>query len=457
MVAASLTTLFVPKKAAAYNQILSRSLTISSGVPGKTGVSYTFTFTPAAGSTVPIQGMKLIACTSAVDTYPGNTSNCTAPPGFSAAGAGFASATFGSKTGWQGAPDFAVDSTGAGDCAPLATHNVICANRTDGTNQTLTSRTITFNNITNPTEGITSPNGTPFYIGIYTYTDAAYTAPQQDFGATASAVVQTLTTNAAVAEVLNFCVGSTTVDNTTTSVGADCTQVSGTAVNLGTLDTSLITTSPVTTNGGDSKNAVAMVRSNAGNGVTVAYDAIQQSGTNHQGTLRLAGATCSAVGDLSGATYGASDANGNTLVDPCINAAGTAQTVFTAGTEMFGMTIAGINGGSTTSYTSCTYGDATASIGAGDFCNLKPISGYICSGASGSETYVEGTPDGVACPNGYAWDESGSAVNIASSSTSTVKQVDDEAIIMKYAATPSITTPFGPYQAQTDFIAVPVY
>jgi hypothetical protein len=35
--------------------------------------------------------------------------------------------------------------------------------------------------------------------------------------------------------------------------------------------------------------------------------------------------------------------------------------------------------------------------------------------------------------------------------------VADEALILRFAATPSITTPFGAYAAQTDFIAVPTY
>lgn len=442
--AASLTPFLISHKAEAYNQITTRSLTISSGVPGKTSVTYTFTFTPA--STGPVEGLKFIACKSAVSTYPGNTSSCVAPDGFNAAGGGFANVTMGSQSGWQDStnPNFSIDTTGANDCVPSATdHNIICAKRSgETTAQTLTPRTISFSTIKNPTTA-----NVPFYIGIYTYTDDVYTAPEQDFGATASAVVQTLTTNAAVAEVLNFCVGATTVDDVQTPVATDCSALGNTSVNLGTLDTSIVNVSPVLVNGGDSRNAVAMVRSNAGNGVTVAYDAIQQTGTNHQGTLRISGATCSAVGDDASATYGAADANGNTKVDPCINAV-SAQTVFTAGSEAFGMTIAGINFGSVSSYT-CSYGDAALSIGAGNTCNLKPLTGYLGGGGSGTETYDT--------TNGFAWDESGNAVNIASSSTSTIKQVDDEAIIMKYAATPQITTPFGPYQAQTDFIAVPVY
>lgn len=401
-------------------QITARSLTISSAVPSATGVTYSFTFT--IPSTSQVQGLKLIACTNAVGTYVGGT--CTAPTGMTGAGNGFTNAAFGSQSGWQGATNFAVDNTGANDCTPAG--NVLCANRTDTTSQTATSRTISFTTIKNP-----SSTNTAFYVGIHTYSTNNYTVGGRvDFGATASAVTQTLTTNAAVAEVLNFCVGATTVDDTTTNVANDCSSVSGTSINLGTLDTSAINISPVNVNAGDNQNGVAMVRSNAGNGTVVAYDAIQQSGTNHRGTLRISGSTCSTPG--------------NTFTDSCINAAGTTQTTFTAGTEMFGMTIAGINSGSSTSYT-CTYGTPP-----GNTCNMRPLANYLGSGTSGSS-------EAFGTANGFAWDESGTAVNIASSASSTVKQVDDEALILKFAATPSITTPFGPYAAQTDFIAVPTY
>lgn len=423
--------------ASAYGQLLNRSLSISSGVPGNTAVSYTFTFTlhdytadTPPGSMSTLQSMRFIACTTAVGTYPGGT--CTAPTGMD-----FSTAVFGSQGGtWQGAGTFSVDNVGvAGKCVPAA--NVLCAKRSDATTQSATSRSITFTTIKNPTTA-----NTAFYVGIYTYSDAGY-ATNVDFGATASAVVQTLTTNAAVAEVLQFCVGSTTVNdvdrtNNANLIANDCAGVSGTSVDIGTLDTSAINISPVSTNGGDSNNGVAMVRSNAGNGVSISYDAIQQSGTNHLGTLRISGATCDPT---------------NTLTDPCINAAGATQTVFTPGTEAFGMTIAGVNSNGTTSYT-CQYGDtgATPSIPAGNTCHLEPtsgVNGYLGAGGSGTEDF--GTS------NGFAWVEDGTATTIASSAGATVKQVDDEALILKFAGTPSITTPFGRYSAQTDFIAVPVY
>ncbi len=452
MTAIALMPMLVPKEVNAA-QITERSLTLSSGQPGATGVTYSFTF--KVPSTTAVQGIKLIACDLAVSTYPGNTSGCTPPTGFNAAGGGFQNVTYGTQSNWQGATNFAVDSTGANDCVPSATnHNIICATRSDTTLQTAnTSRTISFSTIKNPTA-----TNYAFYVGIYTYSTVNYVAPQTDFGATASAVTQALTTNAAVAEILNFCVGSTIVDDVSTSIATDCAgaggvAVTGTSVNLGTLDTSAINITPWSTNctqADCAKNAVAMVRSNAGNGTTVAYDAIQQSGTLHKGTLRISGSTCDdPLATDPTVTNGIKGSND--LTDPCINAAGATQTTFTAGQEMFGMTVAGINFGSTSSYT-CSYGDAALSIAAGDTCNLRPLSNYLGGGTTGTpSTYTYDTA------NGFAWDESGAATNIASSGSSTVKQIDDEAIVLKYAATPQITTPFGPYQAQTDFIAVPVY
>jgi hypothetical protein len=169
-----------------------------------------------------------------------------------------------------------------------------------------------------------------------------------------------------------------------------------------------------------------MMRTNALNGTSISYDAIQQSGTNHQGTLRISGSSCNAVT--------------NTFTDPCINAAGGTQTTFTAGIEMFGMTVAGVNSGSTTSY-SCTYGTPP-----GNTCSLKPSTNYLGQGTSGSS-------EAYGTSNGFAWVESGASTQIASSASA----VDDEALILKFAATPSITTPFGTYTAQTDYIAVPTY
>jgi hypothetical protein len=156
---AALVPVLVPAKAAAYGQITSRSLTISSAVPGKTNVSYTFNFT--VPDTTQVEYLKFIACNApAVYAYPGNTSNCVAPTGLD-----FSAATFGSQANWQGTNNFAVDNTGANDCLSGVSHvNVICASRTDAQAQTATSRSISFSTLTNPTS-----NNFSFYIGMYTY------------------------------------------------------------------------------------------------------------------------------------------------------------------------------------------------------------------------------------------------------------------------------------------------
>lgn len=407
-------------RSASASQLTSRSLTISSGIPSASSVSYTFAFT--VPSTSQVQGLKFQACTNAVGS-------CSGPGTLS-----FSSATFTSQTGWQGATNFAVDGTGANDCTASA--SVLCANRSDATSQTASSaKTIKFGTITNPASA-----NTAFFVRITTYSTTNYTVGGTvDTGTVASAVVQTLTVNAAVAEILNFCVGSTTVDDATSSIAGDCTGVSGTSVNLGTLDSSKISITPETTNCSASdctKNGIAMLRTNASSGATVSYDSVQQSGTRHLGTLRISGQTCSTDGD-----------NANTSnTDACFNVR-TTQATFSTGTERFGMTVAGVNCGSTTSYT-CTFGSGTY--------NLARDAAYDCDG---SNTYPTTDLDQISGPTtcGYAWDESGAMTQIASSTGSTTKQVDDEALVLKFAATPILTTPFGAYTALADFVAVATY
>jgi len=427
---------FLNDRALASGQITNRSLTLSSAVAGGTGVTYTFSFRTATSAQ--IKGMKFVACTTAIGSYPGGS--CTAPTGIHFDVGSFNNAATAGFTDTTNA--FSNDTTGAGDCLSGASHpNVLCLKRaatTGNDTNTATNKTIQFTGITNPTTANSS-----FYVGIITYTDSAYTfANIVDAGTTAAAVVSTLQVNARVAEVLNFCVGSTTVDSDSTgTVATDCSGVSSAQINLGTLDSSKINITPVTTSCTASdcgKNAVAMVRSNAINGTVVYYDSVQQSGSNHLGTLRVSGQTCDATGNNA-----SSDTTDNT--DACFNVRTTSAT-FDTTTERFGMTVAGVNCGSTTSYV-CT-GTATA--------NLVRSASY---NGDGTSTYETTDLDEINGPtlNKYAWDESGTAVQIASSAASTVKQIDDEALILKFAAHPLITTPFGTYQAQADFIAVSTY
>lgn len=417
VIAGSLAPLLMSRNADAA-QLTSRSLLLSTAVPGSTTAQYTFTFT--VPSTSDVEGLKLEACTAAIGT-------CNTPTGLS-----FSSRTFGTQSGWQGATNFAVDATGTNEC--VTSVRIICANRTDATAQTTTSRSIRFDAITNPT----TANST-FFVRITTFSTNNYTlASVVDTGTVAAAVTQTLTVSAYVAEVLNFCVGSTTVDDATTSVGASCANITGTTVNLGVLEDGLTNVSPVDASpyNGNDFNGVAMIRSNAINGATVSYKSIQQTGTNQLGTLRISGATCSAT---------TTDAT-----DPCIQAQGTTQATFDAGAstgDRFGMTIAAINCGSTTSYT-CVF--ATPAY------NLVRDAAYDGTGAN---TYPTDTTSQVsgATNAGYAWDDSGTSDEIASSTGSASKVIDDEAMILKFAAYSAITTPFGTYTAQGDFIALATY
>lgn len=408
-------------------QITNRSLTISTAVSGATGVTYTFSFrTATAGQD--IYAFKFIACTTAVGSYPGGT--CTAPNAINFGTAAYNSAA---EAGFTDTTNhFALDGTGANTCIPAA--NVLCIKRTTTSgadNNTATNKTLQFTAVTNPTL-----TNTAFYVGITDFSNATYTsAGIIDSGTTATAIVQSLTVNAQVAEFLNFCVGNTTVDDATTNPvpggSQDCTQISGTAVNIGVISSSSVSISPVpTTSGGNATNGIAMVRSNAANGVGIYYRAIQAiSGTNHLGSLRITGASCNA---------------GNVNTDGCINSAGTTQAAFTAGTEDFGMTIGGVNCGDVKAYT-CTYASGQT--------NLVPNAQYI------GNAYTAGTSGtyGASAAKGFAWDESGTSDIIASSATSTVPQVDDEALILKFAATSNIITPFGSYSVQADYIAVPEY
>jgi hypothetical protein len=314
----------------------------------------------------------------------------------------------------------------------------------NGTNATASSgsQTVVFTSVTNPNAAYITSNGGAFYVRMTTYQNANWTSAI-DTGTVAAAVVQTLQVNAQVAESLTFCVGSTTIDSDSTgTVASDCSAVAGSSVNLGVLDSSKINITPVSTNcvpADCGKNGVAMVRSNALNGTVIYYDAVQQSGTNHKGTLRIAGQTCDASAN------NASTSN----VDQCFNIS-TTQAAFNTTNERFGMTVAGVNCNSATSYT-CT-GTATSNLVRNASYDGDGTNNYHGSGDATDADQINGPST-----NGYAWDESGTAVQIASSASSTIKQVDDEALILKFAAHPLITTPFGSYQAQADFIAVSTY
>lgn len=392
LLASSLSPLTVFVGSASAAQITARSVGISTSKASATA-TYTYTYTLATAGNV--GSISFQACTTPLGS-------CVSPGGTINMNAGATSIV----SGWAAG----VFTRNAAAAATLCTSavNMLCTARASAVSDTATAKVMTASSQVNPT-AVGS-----YFVRITTYSDTAWVTAV-DSGTVAYSVASQLTVNARVQEVLNFCVGTTAVNDATTTPGADCSAISGNTVDIGVLDTTVVNISPVATNGGNSTNGVAMLRTNAQSGATVQYYAEQDTSS---GQLKVAGATCA-----------------GTLTDQCINSAGATITAFVAGTEKFGMTIAGVNCGSTAS-AYCVYASGTN--------NLKQSTNYI----GGSSNVLYGTT-----PVGYAWVDTGTATTMASSTT----VVDDEALILRFAATPGITTPTGAYTVTSTYIATATY
>jgi hypothetical protein len=357
--------------------------------------TYTFNFTVPTTGTV-IKSFGAAACTTAVGT-------CTTPTGFTSASTVLSTqpTNLGDAAGWT------ISTATAGELRITKSGDVATPTG---------AQTVVINNVQNPTTA-----NTAFYMRMTTYSDAAWTTAV-DTGTVAGAVTQTLTIGAQVAEILQFCVGSTAIDDATSAIGATCGA--GTTVNIGTLDPSAVNISPVSANGGTNTNGLAILRTNAVNGSAVFYDALQDTGTTHPGALRIAGANCT------------------TNPYSCINSIGGTQAKITAGTQNFGMTIAGTNCGTASTYYTCVYSSGSE--------HLVPSTNYVGKTGAYCSTNCNGTGE-----NGFAWVEAGTSTQIASAASNNT--VADEALVLKFAATPTITTTFGVYTVKADFTAVPTY
>lgn len=400
--------------------ITSRSVQIGSSL-ASASTDYKFSFVPATAA--PIQGLKFQACTTALGS-------CTAPAGLSFSTAG-ATGTVSTGSTWTTTTNFA-KQTGSNDCVSSA--SILCANRTAASNETgSTVRSVTFTTVTNPNATICASNVCTYFIRITTYNNNTWTVGGiVDNGTVATSLTSQLTVNAFVQEQLTFCVGQTSVNNATSAI-ADCTALGTASVNLGTLTPSSTSVTPVTSNGGDGMNAGIQVSTNAANGTNVYYSAVQQSGTNHAGALRVAGQTCNA---------------GTVVYDSCINSQATQATITAnSSSEVFGMTIAGINCQNTNAY-SCVFSTGVY--------NLQRDAEYDGNGAN---TFVSDADlVGATTNGGYAWNETAnSATQIASSASSTIKVIDKETLILKFAASPALVTPTGSYTAKADFVAAPAF
>jgi hypothetical protein len=415
-------------------QLEPRSLHITNSIEGATGVTYTFTFTPATSSD--IQSMYFESCNTAVGT-------CVAPTGLNLEG----TATL--TSGWAGSPTAPTANTS--DTTPAC--NVVsnlCITWTDTTAQsTSTPLVVTVTGVTNQSSSSTcsATANCTFFVRMFTYSDTAFTT-LVDSGNVASSTTQPLTVKATIQEELTFCVGtangaSSTVETYNYALPT-CSTLTGTSLNLGTLTYQDVSVSPVPTtqpDNGDLNNGVVELSTNAFNGTTIAYTAVQQAGTNHQGALRVVGATC---------------ASGASNTDQCITSnynstTPTSTTALTAGTEGFGMAIPGVNCSNAPTIAGYTC-SATAH-------NLVVQSPYDCASGDLTTSFSVTDPGGqntgtTSCV--YAWDESG-AVDTIAASASPNGVVPDESLLVEFAATPAVTTPTGAYTAQADFIATPVY
>lgn len=420
----------VLNQTASAEQVTNRSLSISNAVAGQTGVTYTFTFTPATSS--PIQSMFLETCNTPVNT-------CNAPTGIDLAG------TPALTSGFAGTPTDVTKDTTTSTPVDCTSSSNLCINWTDTTSQTTsTPLVVTVTGVTNQTSSSTcsSSANCTFFVRIFTYSDTGYT-DGVDSGNVASSTTQPLSVNSIVQEELSFCVG--TVNGASSTVEAynyalpTCSTLSGSSLNLGTLSYADVSVSPVPTaqpTNGDLNNAVAELSTNAYNGTDISYVAIQQSGTNHQGAMRVPGATC---------------ASGSSFTDQCINSVGTTAAALTAGTEDFGMTIPGINCSNAPTITgySCTRTAHNLVVNSQYDCNSADLTSSFSTTDAGGQT-----TGSTACD--YAWDESGADDTIASS-TAPNGVVPGEAMIVEFAATPEVTTPTGAYSAESNFIATPQY
>ena len=310
----------------------------------------------------------------------------------------------------------------------------ITSNTTDTT--TIDGRTYPASDVKFDITGITNPTSVgTFYARIIVYsangnlptTSWVSTATGNNGigtrahdGGVALSVVNHLTVTARVQEVLQFCVGTETSSTLTGGPGAratgdDCTDVLGTDLDLGVVDSNNIQR---TSDGDINNDGVAMVRTNAIDGVAMFYKAEQETGLSNggAGALRITGVDdCGTISAVNNACF--NSAGGN-VTNP-------SQSSITAGTELFGMTLTNHD---------TTAGGATNAVS----CN----SNYDGDGSCGS---------GAA--TGYAWDPTEAFDTIAASTG----PVDDELVNIEFAATASPTTPTGLYTVTANFVATAQY
>jgi hypothetical protein len=285
-------------------------------------------------------------------------------------------------------------------------NNQIQLTRTSSTTETSDSGTsvhaIRISGLTN-----NAATNTTFFARLRVYSTGTSTLVHD--GSVAGSTTQVLTIQARVQEVLQFCIGAETAANVAawTGAGTSCSSISNSLVDLGPVDSGVVTVSPDVD--GNDKDGIAMLRTNAVNGATITYKSLQDlsAGGSNRGSLKIVGQTCSST-----------DISTGSKTDRCFNST-TAGSVLTS--EGFGMRLVDTDTASETPTTNLT----------------------------ASAPYSSGT--------NYSWDDTGTPVVIASSTSASEKVVDDEAFKLRFGARSALTTPTGQYSVQAQFIAVVAY
>ena len=399
--------------------LINREAQVTNATPGASfDITFEFDTTAHADGALAVQGAEFEFVDDPLAGYgsaPSNVPTLNAAPTVSEGG--WDTSNEGTAFAFGGREDGDNVTAGSGY------NNQYYVTRTDTDDQrSLTDATIGFTGLTHNASA-----NTTFYVRIRLYTDTARTAPNLVWeGAVAQSTSQTLNVSARVQERLSFCVGSTAVNDATTTPGADCTAITGTNVNLGVVDNTSSISPVAAVDGGNNTNGIAFINTNASAGTTVQYAALDEGGNG--GKLKVDGTTCT---------------DNVSTIDQCFNSL-TSQGALTG--ESFGMTIGGVNCGSSsgTGYT-CDYSVGDTSLG--------PVTGFIGGG------YVAGTSGTYGTGNGFRWDDGGSYTTIAQTSTTGTGThvIDDEALILRFGAQAALTTPTGQYDVDADFVATPTY
>lgn len=420
LIGASLAPLISVSKAEAA-QLTSRSVAISTSAPSATGVGYVFKF--SWGEATAVRGAIMQFCTTPLGT-------CTLPTGMNVS-----AATVDGSTGFPGgALSTTKNTASAGECtaATGAAATMVCLTSASVTSGTGTDATISLGGITNPQLVTTPGQLTTIYARVTLYAAAGFTSPVHA-GTVAAAINRQLTVSGRVQERLLFCVAAATDGSALPANLPACAAITDTNIDLGVIDNSTIAKSPVANNPpssqGNARYGIAMVNTNASNGVAVTYFAEPDttSGAAEQlRAFRVPGASC--------------QTDATAIVDQCFrSAAANGSSTMTAGSELFGLEVpcilASTGGAAVDGITSTTKNLVANAAYSGTDANTDPV-----TNCQNTEVNTK-----------YSWNPTSAATEIANSAT----VVDNELIKLNFAATASATTPTGAYTVRSTYIATP--